>query len=64
MSKHVGITESICRARDERDLDTISVYECGSVKFLESLANLPHWEEVGVPISGDKTATYPWRADQ
>lgn len=61
--KHIGITESIVQERDKRDPDTISVYECGSVKFLESLAKLPHWEEVGVPISGDKTATLPWMAN-
>lgn len=45
-------------ARDREDPDTVSVFEVGSVKFLESLARLPHWEEVGVPVSGDKTATF------
>ena len=62
--KYLGLTESIMQKRDERDLDTISVYECGSVLFLEGLAHLPHWEEDGVPISGDKTATFPWRAER
>jgi hypothetical protein len=62
--KHIGITESIVRERDKRDPDTISVYECGSVAFLESVCRLPGWILAGVPISGDKTATYPWRADR
>lgn len=62
--KHIGLTESIVRERDKNDPDTISVYEVGSVKFLEMVAKLPAYEESGVPISGDKTATRPWIADQ
>lgn len=52
--------ESVVRERDKLDPDTISVYECGSVKFLEMVAKIPAYAESGVPISGDKTATRPW----
>jgi hypothetical protein len=59
--KHIKPMEHILRERDKLDPNTVSVYEVGSVQFLASLARLPHWEEAGVPVSGDKTLTATWR---
>jgi hypothetical protein len=37
------------------DVDPVSVYEVGSVQFLNGLQALDAWIYPGVPVSGDRT---------